>query len=297
MLKRKYSTCECTDIFVRLRARRDRIQILLLRRLASIVFLRHHLHRRCRSIGGSEITEAIGLLLVVEAGLIDGGLHTILFLWMVSETKEVSKRTLKCTTVIAKPAGFVAGVRRLSLPFVSTAAAIGVSMFAGDFACQFIQHNADRKRLVAQHTAAVVLDPTLPAPDFDSLLAAPSHSEHARVPLLPSFVREWMPRWWNADRGLAMLATGTLAGGPWQFTIQRTAEHFFPGRTLAQIGKKMAVNMGTAPIGISSTFYLTNFFQGGTHDTAVTRIKRDVGSTFVTGFFYWPFVSFVNLVS
>ena len=137
----------------------------------------------------------------------------------------------------------------------------------------------------------------LPAPDIASLLAyrAPASAPAARLPGLPESWLAAAPSWWNSGRSLSMLATGLLAGGPWNFTLVRLGEHLFPGRSTAAIARKMMVNMSTAPIGISSTFFLTNFFQGHPHAQALERIRNDMPSTFVTGFVYWPAVSFLNL--
>ena len=179
--------------------------------------------------------------------------------------------------------------RRLALPLLLTSASVGASMMAGDAACQYIQFNAERKRILESYAQSVERNPSLPMPDVNTLLAAPTHFPDDRLPSIPSSLRSILPPWWNSSRGLAMFATGLLAGGPWQFTLQRTLEHTFPGRSMAAVVKKMGFNMGTAPISISATFYLINYFQGGKHEQAIERIQRDVATTYVTGFLYCQF--------
>lgn len=190
----------------------------------------------------------------------------------------------------------VSAARRLSLPLLATSTSVGLSMIVGDSVCQWMQYNGDRTRIMEAHALRQAESTVpLPLPDVDSLLRAPEPNPDAHVPSLPPSVRDLFPAWWDSTRGFAMFATGFLAGGPWQFSLQRTAEHFIPGRSGAAIAKKMAINIGTAPIGISSTFYLTNYFQGHGHDRAIERIRNDMPQTYVTGAFYWPFVSFFNL--
>lgn len=174
-------------------------------------------------------------------------------------------------------------------------------MAAGDICCQYIDFTTERTRLLDAHAAAVSACPATaippPMPDVDELLAYRSTAATPvpRLPALPACVLDVAPRWWNPTRSLAMAATGLVAGGPWNFSLARIGEHLFPGRLPRAIAAKMAINMSTAPIGISSTFYLTNHFQGHHSDAALRRIRDDMPRTFVTGFFYWPFVSYLNI--
>ena len=189
----------------------------------------------------------------------------------------------------------------LCLPVLCGPAQIGLSMGAGDVCCQYLGFAAERARLLEAHAAALRACPAAaappPMPDVDELLAhrPTAAAPVPRLPALPAFVLESAPRWWNPTRSLAMAATGLLAGGPWNFTLARVGEHLFPGRLPRAIAAKMAVNMATAPIGISSTFFLTNHFQGHHSDAALRRIRDDMPRTFVAGFFFWPFVSYLNI--
>ena len=174
-------------------------------------------------------------------------------------------------------------------------------MAAGDVCCQYIDFATERARLLEAHAAALSACPASatppPMPDVDELLAyRPTAAMPApRLPALPASVLESAPRWWDPTRSLAMAATGLLAGGPWTFTLARVGEHIFPGRLPRAVAAKMAVNMATAPAAISSTFFLTNHFQGHHADAALRRIRHDMPRTFAAGFFFWPFVSFLNI--
>jgi len=175
-------------------------------------------------------------------------------------------------------------------------------MGAGDMACQYITYTQARTQLLESHAsacaAAASSDTTPPPmPDVEEMLTYRSSADapSPRLPSLPQSLLAASPLWWNPTRTLAMCATGLLAGGPWQFSLVRISEHLFPGRLPRAIASKIAINMCTAPIGISSTFFLTNFFQGHASAPALRRIRDDMPRTFVTGACYWPFVSFLNL--
>jgi hypothetical protein len=188
---------------------------------------------------------------------------------------------------------FLSHARRLALPLAATSLSIGASMLVGDVACQYLQFSQAHNKMMEQHTQEVAAATAAgrPAPPMPDIAAATAYTPapDAPAPRLPSLPASWLslaPRWWNPTRSMAMLATGALAGAPWQFTLVRVGEHYFPGRSARAIASKMAVNMGTAPIGISSTFFLTSYFQGNPSHVAFNRIEKDMPSTFVTGFVY-----------
>lgn len=210
----------------------------------------------------------------------------------------------------------LSSARQLTLPLLGTSASIGASMFLGDVACQWIIQKQTRTRLMQEHlekqaaaqtaaaqggvaTAAAVAS-LLPLPDFDALLAhrplAPlSPAPVGSLPDLPHSLQSLAPSWWNSRRSLAMLASGMVFSGPWQFALMRGGEVAFPGRGGKAIAQKMLLNFAQAPLSISCTFYLTNKFQGRHDEEAFERIRNDMPSTFATGTLYWPFVSFLNL--
>ncbi|CAF1378769.1 unnamed protein product [Adineta ricciae] len=148
------------------------------------------------------------------------------------------------------------GWRRLVKPYIYSTLAISASVTVGDFICQYLQRHH-------QHAK-----PSCPPPTF-----------------LP---------WWDRRRSAVMCTTAVLVSTPWNFTISRTIERIFPGKQIAQIGKKMLINILVAPIGISLVFTSVTLLKGQTISDAKKKVKEDMPKTYLAGSCYWPFVSFVN---
>jgi len=154
---------------------------------------------------------------------------------------------------------------------------VGISMFTGDFLCQAIT-----KRI-----AAVPASPLKPN-DIDGSNVRTSTS--IAWPLLSY---HYFPDW-DSMRSARMGITGLLVSGPfsnfWQFFLESN----LPGRNMRVILPKMLLNGFISPVQISLTFTTVAFLQGKAAKDAQKKIYNDLGSTWLTGFFYWPFVGFLN---
>jgi hypothetical protein len=74
-----------------------------------------------------------------------------------------------------------------------------------------------------------------------------------------------------------------------------TLEKYFPGNATKTILKKMSFNIFFAPMLIALSFSSNVLLQQGRgKEDAIKKVKADVIPTFKMGFFFWPFVSFMN---
>jgi hypothetical protein len=87
-----------------------------------------------------------------------------------------------------------------------------------------------------------------------------------------------------------------LGMSPMNHYIFYTTEKYFPGNALKTIFKKMSINMLLAPMMIALSFSANVLLrQGSGKEDAIKKVKTDLIPTYKQGFFFWPFVSFLNL--
>ena len=84
-------------------------------------------------------------------------------------------------------------------PYIFSTLAIGTSVTAGDFICQYLERNQPGK----VHSGTL----------------APSSSSSSS---------SFLP-WWNRERSRIMCTSAVLVTTPWSFTLARTVERLFPG--------------------------------------------------------------------
>ena len=141
------------------------------------------------------------------------------------------------------------------------------SMLIGDTACQYIGRDT----------------PTPP----------PSPPLHSPLPSL-SFLSPHLPPLLSPDRSLTMLLTGFCISGPWSFLVLSASERLFPGTAMRQVLSKVAMNGLIAPVGISLAFTTIALLEGRGWERAKQKVQGDLGSTWLTGALYWPFISTLN---
>ena len=142
------------------------------------------------------------------------------------------------------------------------------SMLIGDTACQYIGRN----------------DPHLP----------PSTPLSPPLPSLSPLLSPHLPPFLNPDRSLTMLLTGFCVSGPWSFLVLSASERLFPGTAMRAVLSKVATNGLIAPVGISLAFTTISLLEGRGWESAKQKVQGDLGSTWLTGALYWPFVSTLN---
>jgi hypothetical protein len=163
--------------------------------------------------------------------------------------------------------------------FLFVCGSVTTSMSLGDFLCQYIDNE--------QKPLTKPLPSSTSSPTSPSLLTRlfPSITPDSRLSSLP---------WWDYHRTLIMGLQGALISGPWGYVQYSLLEHFFAGRSLSAVVKKVATSVITAPVSISLTFTGLNFLHGRSFDTAIVKIQSDLPRTYLSGACYWPLVSAFN---
>ncbi len=151
-------------------------------------------------------------------------------------------------------------------------------MSIGDVLCQFLQRDAPQTQ---PDPAAAALSPSV------SLVTRlfPSVTADSRFSSSP---------WWDHHRTSIMALQGAFLSGPWGFVQFTVLEKLFPGRSRTAVLQKVATSIVIAPISICLTFTGLNFLYGRPWASAVQKIESDLPRTYISGAFYWPFISAMN---
>ena len=99
---------------------------------------------------------------------------------------------------------------------------------------------------------------------------------------------------WCAERSKRMAIVGLFLSGPvsqWQHVF---LERMFRGNHARAVASKVAAGAAMAPAVLSANFAFVGALQG--HDGAQigSKLRRDVGPTWLAGACYWPFVLALN---
>lgn len=109
-------------------------------------------------------------------------------------------------------------------------------------------------------------------------------------------VAEWLGRTprqeeggWDRERSLRMGIVGLLLSAPVSQLQHVMLERLLPGTGGGAVLGKVLGGAALAPLTLSANFTAVTLLQGHSLRRAREKIEADVGTTWLTGAFYWPF--------
>jgi len=100
---------------------------------------------------------------------------------------------------------------------------------------------------------------------------------------------------WDAKRSLIMGTSAMFVTGPVSCLVNLISENCFPGTNNKTVIKKMIIGFCISPFMISLSFLSITLLKGKTVKDAEDKMRADLLPTVITGFAYWPFLSFLSL--
>jgi hypothetical protein len=105
-----------------------------------------------------------------------------------------------------------------------------------------------------------------------------------------SAAADWLEDGWDRERSGRMAVVGACLSAPVSQLQHVALERLLPGTGGKAVLGKVVGGAALAPLTLSANFTAVTLLQGESLERARRKIEADMGTTWLTGACYWPFV-------